>query len=806
MKFNQFGHINNIPYNQKVTELINLHFLDSNTLADTTANTLWLHFLSKSFPEAKSDSIKKSKLNTLLANSTQTVTDYIATKKVDATSFYCVALQLLDFEFENDFNPKTPLESLTTLNLYHHQQVNTVEQVVIAWYDLLCTYTKSGHTFLDKLTTKGYFTSFYQLPASSKPLFFNGKSLPIFDTSSLIFEVVYVESDLDTDDDGKADLLKVEVIRPKDTNSGLKVPVVYTASPYNQGVNDELGKKLTHNVDVPLKRKTPNQKSYADIEYHSHTKSVEKRISTGKTTVAEESFGRELSYTLNDYLLARGFAAVYTAGIGTKDSDGMRTCGSPAETASTVAVIEWLTGKRRAFTNKDDNIEIEAWWCNQNVAMTGKSYLGTLATAAATSGVSGLKTIISEAAISNWYDYYRDGGLVVAPGGFPGEDADVLTAECFSRKKQAADYLQIKSVFQQKLATITQNQDRETGNYNTFWDARNYLKNIQNIKCDVLMVHGLNDWNVKLRNVFNLYQALDKLPITKKIILHQGQHIYINNFQSLDFSDMINLWLSNKLYAVNNNADSILPNVLVQENTAESTWHTYPTWDAKNIKVHNFSFANKQLTTTPTPNSHLANFNNHLDEKDFLYYQKNITRWQQDLLKENSALASSRLIFKTEPLKNDLYLQGTPQVKLRVATNQDHGMLSLMLVDFGNAKRLGTSPTILATKALDEGFHWREDNLVEFKFASPTSAKMITKGHRNLQNRTNLWRNDELLAGTFYDLDFMLQPMFYHLTATHQLGLIIYSTDMEMTVRSNENISYSFDLAACQLSFDADVL
>lgn len=143
-------------------------------------------------------------------------------------------------------------------------------------------------------------------------------------------------------------------------------------------------------------------------------------------------------------MLARGFAAVYAAGIGTMDSDGFRTCGSKEETESTTAIIEWLAGNRKAFIDKTSGIEIKAWWCNKHVAMTGKSYLGTLATAAATTGVEGLSTIISEAAISNWYDYYRDGGLVVAPGGFPGEDADVLAEDCFSRRKQSGDFLHVK--------------------------------------------------------------------------------------------------------------------------------------------------------------------------------------------------------------------------------------------------------------------------------------------------------------------------------------------------------------------------
>ena len=52
-------------------------------------------------------------------------------------------------------------------------------------------------------------------------------------------------------------------------------------------------------------------------------------------------------------------------------------------------------------------------------------------------------------------------------------------------------------------------------------------------------MHGLNDWNVKPRNVANLWNAVRDLPINKKIILHQGQHIYINNFRSIDFTDMM---------------------------------------------------------------------------------------------------------------------------------------------------------------------------------------------------------------------------------------------------------------------------
>lgn len=141
--------------------------------------------------------------------------------------------------------------------------------------------------------------------------------------------------------------------------------------------------------------------------------------------------------------------------------------------------------------------------------MTGRSYLGTLATAAATTGVPGLKTIICEAGISSWYDYYREGGLVIAPGGFPGEDADVLAEETFSRQKQAGDYHRIQAKWQAALTKMTQQQDRVTGNYNDFWDARNYRKDAAHIKADVMIVHGLNDWNVKPANAEKLWRSIN---------------------------------------------------------------------------------------------------------------------------------------------------------------------------------------------------------------------------------------------------------------------------------------------------------
>lgn len=788
-------------------ELERIHFLTAANQKLTSVSALLRDFYDKSWPEYLTVEGVDRQLANLMATPDVDGLDFLSHhENVPVTVFYNLALQRLGFTPDLDFNLADPLTAMAKIQLPVADHANdelTLAELKQAWYLLLTTHTKDGQTFLDHLTTHGYFAPLVHDPSVEKPLIFNGKAQAVFDTTRLIREVVYVESPQDTDGDGHRDLLKAEVIRPAETENGLKVPVLYTASPYNQGTNDEAGDQMMHNVNVPLEPKQPNDRTLADVTAQPQSTSVpEPRPVMTTTKTAEETFAREQSYTLNDYFLARGFAVVYAAGIGTLDSDGVRTTGDPEETTSTIAIIEWLAGNRTAFTSPAATQAIPAWWSNHAVAMTGRSYLGTLATAAATTGVVGLKTVISEAAISNWYDYYRDGGLVVAPGGFPGEDADVLAEETFSRQLKAGDYHRIQAKWQADLAAITQGQDRASGNYNRFWDARNYLKNVKNIKADLLLVHGLNDWNVKPRNVNNLWNAVRDLPVTKKLILHQGQHIYINAFRSIDYTDIVNLWLTHELLGVDNQAESLLPNVIIQDNVQPETWHATDDWDAPTNAKRVFNLQHDELVDQAThePLEFATSFNDQLPVAQYQRYTKDIAGWQADLLgQKHNDMFGHRLIFKSAVLKDDLVLDGKPVVKLQVAVNQPMGMLSFQVVDYGQAQRLGVSPTPLRI-SLDEGYRWREDSLREFKLAKATPWKMITKGHRNLQNRTNAYQVDELKPNQFYDLSVTLQPTHYRLLAGHQLGLVVYATDFGMTVRGNQDLQYSVQLGASTLT------
>ena len=99
--------------------------------------------------------------------------------------------------------------------------------------------------------------------------------------------------------------------------------------------------------------------------------------------------------------------------------------------------------------------------------MIGTSYNGTLPNAVASTGVEGLEAIVPISAISSWYDYYRSDGMVRAPGGFQGEDADVLAEYVYTRED--------REICRPVIDSLVRDQDRVTGDHSKFWADRDYL-------------------------------------------------------------------------------------------------------------------------------------------------------------------------------------------------------------------------------------------------------------------------------------------------------------------------------------------
>ena len=211
-----------------------------------------------------------------------------------------------------------------------------------------------------------------------------------------ITERVYVETPVDTDGDGKKDLIAVYLRLPRDLREGEKVPAIYIANPYMLTCNEDW--YVPHDVNCEVQAFAAQDIKEEDIRFDYEA--YEAKITAGpfveRKTMgfaehapidAEPEF--ECVSDIYEYFNARGYATVLCGGLGTRGSEGFTLTGSREEVLAFKAVIDWLNGRCRAFTDMTQNIEIKASWCSGNVAMTAKSYLGTMCIGVATTGVEG---------------------------------------------------------------------------------------------------------------------------------------------------------------------------------------------------------------------------------------------------------------------------------------------------------------------------------------------------------------------------------------------------------------------------------
>ena len=73
-------------------------------------------------------------------------------------------------------------------------------------------------------------------PANAQIVVQNGETQPVFGYSDAIRERVFVGSDFDSDANGVNDVIAVDIIRPKATETGLKVACELDRSSYPSGI------------------------------------------------------------------------------------------------------------------------------------------------------------------------------------------------------------------------------------------------------------------------------------------------------------------------------------------------------------------------------------------------------------------------------------------------------------------------------------------------------------------------------------------------------------------------------------------
>ncbi|KDN19921.1 Xaa-Pro dipeptidyl-peptidase [Amycolatopsis rifamycinica] len=476
--------------------------------------------------------------------------------------------------------------------------------------------------------------------APPAPVFTGGQAQPVFDPADVVREDVWVTAPVDSDHDGADDLVHAQVVRPRATQQGLKVPVVYQASPYYAGGNDV----ANHDVDVEL-----SVPGYA-------------RGPEGPR-VAAHGVGpaAPITWRYQDYFTARGFAVVYGESLGTGLSTGCPTTGDVNETVGARSVVDWLNGRTSA--RDVTGAAAKADWTTGKTGMMGVSYNGTLPNAVASTGVEGLETIVPIAAISSWYEYYRHDGAVVAAGGFQGEDADVLAEYVYTRED--------RQICRPVIDGLTRDQDRVTGDYTPFWDVRNYRNDVGKVRASVLAVHGLNDWNVKTEQVATWYEALKARGVEHKIWLHQSGHADPYSLRRDVWLATLNKWMSHYLYGIDNGIQNE-PKATIQRE--DKSWTDEADWPAPgtaDVRVYPWPGGRAKGTIdtrNPVPGTAAA---------------ETLADDSSKTIEQLAALASSgnRLLYATPAAKQAVRLSGTARADLALAFDRPAANVSAILLD-----------------------------------------------------------------------------------------------------------------------------
>lgn len=573
-----------------------------------------------------------------------------------------------------------------------------------------------------------------QLTSDVKPIFKDGEAQIVeafSDPTKWVRHDLFVETEFDTDGDGKPDRMHVAVTRPYQTEYGLKLPVIYVSSPYFAGTG---GNSRDYFYDVkheigaqpkPLKHPDVKRRGMRPIISNSH---------------------------IADWV-PRGYIVVHSSSPGTGLSQGSPTIGGQNESLAPKAVIEWLTGKDIGYTSLDGDQKVNAFWSTGKVGMTGTSYNGTIPLAAATTGVKGLEAIIPIAPNTSYYHYYRSHGLVRSPGGYLGEDIDVLYDFIHSGEESKRAYNN-KTVRDTEMAN---NMDRITGDYNEFWAGRDYLNQMEDMKAALFMSHGFNDWNVMPEHSFRIYNKAKEMGLPVKVYYHQNGHGGPPPFS------MMNKWFTKYLHGVDNGAETGPKAWIVREyddRMEPISYPDYPNPDAQMVSFYPGKGGNTQGTLTLKQSRGKA--------AESLTDDHRIKGEDHAKAKESN----HRLLYVTPELKEDLHISGIASLTIRLSSSKPAANLTVWLVSLP----------------------WNEGDDVKI------TDNIITRGWADPQNSKSITESQPLTPGKMVELTFTLQPDDQVIQKGQKIGLMIFSSDPEFTLWPEPGTEVKVDLSKTMIN------
>jgi X-Pro dipeptidyl-peptidase len=419
--------------------------------------------------------------------------------------------------------------------------------------------------------------------------------------------------------------------------------------------------------------------------------------------------------------------------------------------------------------------------------------------AAATTGVQGLEVVVPVSPNTSYYHYYRSNGLVRSPGGYLGEDIDVLYD--FIASGDTTTRATCDRIWKNGIFAGTTGQDRATGDYNDFWAKRDLLPFVKNIKAAVLLAHGLNDYNVVPSHSVRIYDEMRARGLPVSMYLHQGGH------GGDPPIDMLNRWFSHYLYGVANGVEKDPPVWIVRDAAAQYPPAVAAADSARKAQTAADSplasggrgrgrrapvlpptpFASFPVPGTMPVVFYPATGGNAIGDLSSSSPATGTDKIVDDVARSGSANATAaqspnRLLYATPVLSDTVHISGAARVTLRVASSVPAANLSVWLVMLPyDSANVGS------------GSH---SGVIARGWADIRNYKSLTKGG----NYDSKMPGEPLVPGKFYDLTFDLEPDDEFVPKGKRLAVMIMSSDREFTLWPKAGAELTVDLAHSSFS------
>jgi len=393
--------------------------------------------------------------------------------------------------------------------------------------------------------------------------------------------------------------------------------------------------------------------------------------------------------------------------------DNKKSSQDTDESTDTYDTIEWL------IKHLDSH--------NGKVGQWGISYPGFYTAAGMIDSHPALKAVSPQAPIADWFigdDFHHNGALFLPHAfnffsgfGKPRLKPTTEGEKGFEHKSPDGyqfflDLGPLKNASEKHLKNEIAfwSQMTDHPNYDAFWQARNLLPHLKNIKCAVMTVGGWFDAE-DLFGPLKIYREVEKNNpgIFNVLVVGPWAHgqwgggggdslgnIKFGIKSSEFYRDNILLPFFN--FHLKGKGDLTLPEAYVFE-TGVNRWRTFEHWPPKDAEQKSFYPSAGHLLSFDAPNDSNESFDEYLSDPDkpVPFTEDTATGMTREYMTDDQRFASRRtdvLTYQTEILEKSLTLAGPLQVDLWVSTSGTDSDWIVKLIDVfpANAEETGPSP------------------------------------------------------------------------------------------------------------------